>query len=69
MANKFAIVVLLPESVNNRLDFVSREFESLSEIQPILKEVEEKAPNWRVISFCHIEDLPLMMEPIDAPQD
>lgn len=68
MPNKFAIVVLLPEEVNTRMDFVHREFESLSEVQVILKELEEKVPNWRVISFCHIEDLPLMMEPFDAPE-
>jgi hypothetical protein len=60
---RFAVVALLPEAVSDRMDFVSREFGSLDEIADALKELEATCPNWRVISFVHIEDLPLLMEP------
>ncbi len=68
MMAKFALVALLPESLPGRLDFVSREIESIDDIAQIVAELEEKAPSWRVVSFVHIEDLPLLMEdPIEPP--
>lgn len=61
---RFAVIVLLPEGDDPaRLDFASREFESWDEVPALMAEVEEKQPGWRVISFCHVEDLPMMMEP------
>lgn len=63
--SKFAIVVMLPEPKDDpkRVDFLSREFDSWDEIPELMNEVEEKIPNWRLVSFSHVEDLPLLMEP------
>lgn len=64
--SKFAIVVMMPENRPHIMDFVSREFDTMDEVADLLKEVDEKEPKWRLISFCHTEDLPLLMEPPDA---
>lgn len=55
---------MLPEPLDDpsRVDFVSREFGSWDEIPALMAEVEERAPNWRTVAFCHVEDLPLLME-------
>lgn len=58
------MVVLLPETDDPaRLDLASREFDTTAEIAAVLDELEANVPNWRVISFVHVEDLPLLMEP------
>lgn len=67
-AKRFAVVALLPEAVPGRADFVSREFSSWDEVPAMMAQLEAGEPCWRVVSFCHIEDLPLMMEgPPEAP--
>lgn len=60
---RFAVVALLPESTPGRMDFLSREFESWTEFAEAMEELEANAPKWRVVSVCHVEDLPLLMEP------
>lgn len=66
--SRFALVALLPEPADDatRMDFVSREFDTIADITGALEELEAKVPNWRVISFCHSEDLPLLVEPPDG---
>jgi len=61
---KFAIVALLPEPTDDptRADFISKEFETGDEVGQAINELEEHYPKWRIISICHIEDLPLLME-------
>lgn len=63
--SRFAVVALLPEPADDktRMDFVSREFDTVDEIAAALHQLEDQYPKWRVISFCHVEDLPLLMEP------
>lgn len=65
---RLAVVVILPEAPDDptRLDFVSREFDTWGEAIELMAEVEKNEPRWRLASFCHIEDLPLLMEPPDA---
>jgi hypothetical protein len=64
---RFAVVILLPDDPADpsRMDFISREFDSWREVPDFMSEVEEREPKWRVVSFCHVEDLPLLMEPSD----
>lgn len=59
-----AVVVMLPTPTDDaaRVDFVSREFTSWDEVPAFMAEVEERAPGWQVVAFCHVEDLPLLME-------
>lgn len=57
------MVVVLPESTPGRADFVSREFDELAALAPLMAEVDVKCPGWRLVSVCHVEDLPLLMEP------
>lgn len=67
--NKFAVVVLLPQDPDNptRADFNCREFETWDEFATFMKdELEVHVPNWQVVTVCHVEDLPLLMEPPDA---
>lgn len=61
--SKFAIVVMLPENPADpkQIDFASKEFETVDDIAQALHELEEKQPNWRLIAFCHVEDLPALM--------
>lgn len=63
MTARYALIALLPESVAGRADFVSREFDTVEDVAELLAELEEKEPKWRVVSICHVEDLPLLMEP------
>jgi hypothetical protein len=60
----FALVALLPEPTDDRLrlDFVSREFESPADVAGLIAELEAAYPKWRVVTICHVEDLPLLME-------
>jgi hypothetical protein len=60
----FAVVSLLPqdEGAPDRLDFVNREFESWDEVPGFMAELEAAHPKWRAVTFCHVEDLPLLME-------
>ena len=62
---RFALVALMPEPKDDaqRMDFVSREFATPQGVADLIAELEEKVPNWRAITICHIEDLPLLMEP------
>jgi len=62
--SKFAVVALLPEPIDDkmRMDFVSREFETEEEVGLAIKELEVIHPSWRVLTICHTEDLPLLME-------
>jgi hypothetical protein len=59
------VVVLLPEPEDGaaRMDFASREFDTPDELAALLTEIEERVPTWRVLTICHVEDLPLLMEP------
>lgn len=60
---KFAVVVMLPETDDpQRVDFISREFPDIESMVSALQELETNMPNWRLVTFCHIEDLPLLME-------
>jgi hypothetical protein len=63
--SRFAVAALLPEPPDEptRADFVSREFDSFDEIADALRQLEAAHPRWRIISFVHSEDLPLLMEP------
>lgn len=62
---KFAVVVMLPDQEDappERVDFASREFDTWQEAIELMAVVEEKVPNWRLVTFCHVEDLPMLME-------
>lgn len=63
--SRFAVVVILPQPVDDarRVDFASHEFDTWDEALGLMAELEEQEPKWRVVSFCHVEDLPLLMEP------
>lgn len=63
---ELAVVALLPESVAGQWDFASRETHGWDDLVASLKELEANAADWRVITICHIEDLPLLMEPPDG---
>lgn len=65
MTAKYALVALLPQDETDpgRVDFVSREFETPDEVASMLEELESRVPNWRAVTICHVEDLPLLMEP------
>ena len=65
MPGPFAVVALLPEPPDDqtRMDFVSREFQSWDEFAGFMGELEAAHPKWRAVTVCHIEDLPLLMEP------
>lgn len=65
MTARFALVALLPEPADDaqRMDFASREFADPAEIADLIAELEAKVPKWRVVQICHVEDLPLLMEP------
>ena len=62
---RFAVVALMPqdEANPNRQDFVNREFDSWADVPKFMAELEEAVPNWRAVTFVHVEDLPLLMEP------
>ena len=59
---KYACVALLPDAIPGQADFVSREFDSPEDITQLVKELEDSSTGWRVVAFCHVEDLPLLME-------
>lgn len=59
---KFAVIVMLPETEQTRVDFAHREFDTWQEFAQIMTDADEKQPAWRVVSVCHVEDLPMMME-------
>lgn len=59
--SRFACVVLLPDTIEGQADFLSREFDTLDQIVDAMRELEARNLKWRVLSFCHIEDLPLLM--------
>jgi hypothetical protein len=63
--SRFAVVALLPEPADDatRADFVAREFETWEEVPAMMAELETAHPAWRVVTFAHVEDLPLLMEP------
>lgn len=62
--SRFAVLVLLPEAEDaQRMDFASREFDSWDEVPGFMAEVEAAHPRWRAVTFTHVEDLPLLMEP------
>jgi hypothetical protein len=60
-----ALVALLPEPEDDaaRMDFAMREFKTPDEVGDLLRELEERCPKWRVVTICHVEDLPVLMEP------
>lgn len=64
--SRYAVVVMLPEVADEddpgRVDFLSRELDDFDQVAALLNDLEAKVPNWRLISFCHVEDLPLLME-------
>lgn len=61
---RFAVLALLPEPDDDpaRMDFVSREFDSWDEVPAFMAQVESAHPDWRVVTFCHVEDLPVLMD-------
>lgn len=61
----YALVALLPEPDDDatRMDFVSREFDTPVEVAELIARLEQAYPKWRVVTICHTEDLPLLMEP------
>lgn len=61
----FAVVVMMPEPEDDstRVDFQSREFSEWSEFATFMAGMDVVMPNWRIVSVCHVEDLPLLMEP------
>lgn len=59
---KYAVVVMLPETEQTRVDFASREFDTWEEFAAIMTDADQTEPGWRLVSVCHIEDLPMMME-------
>lgn len=61
--SRFAVVVMLPEAEAGRLDFNSREFDTWAEFAEFMEEAEKVLPSWRIVSVCHVEDLPMLMEP------
>ncbi len=61
--SRFALVALLPESVAGRADFLSHEFDRPEDVAVLLAELEQKEPGWRAVTICHVEDLPLLMQP------
>lgn len=67
--SRFAVVALLPEPADGapRLDFASREFDTPEDLAALVADLEEHQPGWRVLTVCHVEDLPLLMEPPDPP--
>lgn len=54
---------MLPETDATRLDFNSREFDDWTEFAAFMAEAEAAMPNWRLVSVCHVEDLPRLMDP------
>jgi hypothetical protein len=66
--SNFAVVVMLPNNKEDpmQVDFAAREFTSWQQVPGFMAEVEAKVPNWRLVSFCHVEDLPMLMEPPDG---
>ena len=66
---RFGVVVLLPEPADGepRMDFVGREFDDWAEVPGLMAELERVHPGWRLVSFCHVEDLPLLCEPPPDP--
>lgn len=59
---RFAVVVMLPETDQTRTDFATREFDTWDEFAALMVKADEVEPRWRLVSVCHIEDLPMMME-------
>lgn len=64
---RFAVVALLPENTAGQLDFAGREFDTWAEFATAMEELDLDQPGWRVVTVCHVEDLPLIMEP-PAPE-
>lgn len=64
---RLAVVALLPEPTDdaNRADFASREFDTWEEFAAMMRDLDTAYPTWRVVTVCHVEDLPLIMEPPD----
>lgn len=62
---RLAVVAVLPEDPDDptRVDFVSREFDTWDEITQACAAMEAAYPKWQVVSFCHVEDLPLLVDP------
>lgn len=67
---RYALVALLPQPADDatRLDFMSREFDTTADVALLLDELEANVPGWRVVTICHVEDLPLLMEPPAPPE-
>lgn len=61
-APDLAVVVLLPEGEEQRLDFASREVGGWPGVLAAVEEAVAAAPRWRAITIVHIEDLPAMIE-------
>lgn len=61
--SQFAVVALLPEVIPGKMDFGSKECEDIDGVCKAIKELHEHGTPWRMITVCHIEDLPLLMEP------
>lgn len=59
---KYAIIALLPDAHNGKMDFVGKEFETGEQVGQAVNELEQAYPQWRAITICHIEDLPLLMQ-------
>lgn len=62
--SKFAVVVILPapEDDATRMDFQSREFDTWTEFAAFMEGMDVEIPGWRLVSVCHVEDLPMLME-------
>lgn len=62
---KFAVVIMLPDDPDNPMqaNFATQEFDSWGQIATALARVDREVPNWQLVTFCHVEDLPKLMEP------
>lgn len=65
----FAVVVMLPDAGDDpfRVDFQSRTFTTWMEFGAAMEQLEAAVPNWRLVTVCHVEDLPKLMEPPEPP--
>lgn len=61
--SRFAVVVMLPDNgTPDRVDFTSREFDTWTEFASAMEQLEADVPTWRIVTVCHVEDLPMLME-------
>lgn len=62
--SKYAVVVVLPapEDDETRMDFQSREFEDWADFATFMEAMDVAVPGWRLVTVCHVEDLPMLMD-------